>query len=218
MEPDKKMIPREQELLQNAGTIMTFPAGHILYMEGDPADRVYYILEGRVRVFENISSGKEVTLDVVGSGHIVGESAFAENGFRPTCVKTVTAVRLISCRVSQLLPCFASDPSFALYLLRLCSATMDHLTARLQDQCLLDRYGKVANFILDMTEPCPHGEEKPMTYTHEDIATSLGLGRSGVTMVLRDFCRRGWLENKYGKIYVRNREALEAFVEEQKSN
>ncbi|MCC8061606.1 MAG: Crp/Fnr family transcriptional regulator [Clostridiales bacterium] len=211
-----KKIPREQEILQNIGTILTLPAGRILYMKGDPADRIYYLLEGRIRVFENIPSGREVTLDMLGSGHIVGESAFVKNGLRPTCVQAVTDVRLISCRISDLLPCFASDPAFALYLLRLCSDSMDRLVARLRDQCLLDRYGKIANFILDVTKPGSHGDEQPMTYTHEGIATALGLNRSSVTMVLRDFCERGWLENKYGRIYVRNRKELEDFIERQK--
>lgn len=212
--------PEEEALLEKEGVVFTVLPGHPVYLKGDPADRVYYVVKGRVRVFENLYSGREMTLDIVEAGRIFGESAFTEGNVRPACVQAVNKVTLISFRMADILPHFHGRAQFALHFLQLCSNTMDHLTARMEDQCLLDRYGKVASYILD--ETAPDSVEKGtaggvLPYTHEDLAVSLGLNRSTVTMVLKEFEKAGWLKGRYGSIKVLDRQALEDMVERQKN-
>lgn len=207
--------PQEIALLSRLGVPMTVQPGAMLYFEGDPADKLYYILKGRVRVFRDFSSGREVTLDVVEAGHIIGESAFVPGRLRPDSVQAVNTVQLISCRSSDLLPHFRTEPELALHFLQQCSNTMDRLASRLQDQCLLDRYGKVASFILDLS--ATDSPEKgtvggTIPYTHENLADSLGLSRSTVSAVIKDFARRGWLETGYRWVKVLDRQALTQFV------
>ena len=217
---DGRVFTREEErVLRDMGIVFTVQPGHLVYMKGDPADRVYYILKGRVRIFENLYSGREMTLDVVESGRIFGESAFSPGNLRPACVQAVNKVTLVSFHMADVLPYFRSRAEFALHFLQLCSNTMDHLTARMEEQCLLDRYGKVASFILDVTEQ--DSVEKGtaggvIPYTHEDLSVSLGLNRSTVTMVLKEFEKQGCLERGYGYVKVVDRRALEAVVEGQK--
>ena len=122
--------------------------------------------------------------------------------------------------MKDVLPCFQSKAEFALHFLQLCSNTMDHLAARMEDQCLLDRYGKMASYILD--ETAPDSVEKGtaggvLPYTHEELAVSLGLNRSTVTTVLKKFEKEGWLERRYGSIKILNRQALLEVVEQQKN-
>lgn len=209
----------EERALRDIGVAFIAQPGHIIYLKGDPADRVYYIRKGRVRIFETLYSGREMTLDVAEAGRIFGESAFGENRVRPTCVQAVNQVSLIAFRMADVLPYFQTMSEFALHFLQLCSNAMDHLTARMEDQCLLDRYGKAASYILDETmddsvEKGTAGGVLP--YTHEELSVSLGLNRSTVTMVLRRFEEEGWIERGYGYLKVLNRQALEEMVEGQK--
>lgn len=209
----------ERELLENIGQKQTFPAGQLIYMEGDVADKIYYIYKGRVRVYQSISSGREVTLDVVGEGSIIGESAFVEGCTRPTCIQAVNTVQLVSCKIADLLPYFGSESSLALHFLQQCSNTMDRLSYRLHEQCLLDRYGKIASFLLDLTvtdSPETGTVGGIVPYTHENLADSLGLSRTTVTAVLRNFDEQGWIKSGYGQIKVIDRAAMIEFVENQK--
>lgn len=212
--------PEEQQLIRSVGTASSLQPGHFLYMEGDRADMLYYLQAGRVRVFQNFPSGREVTLDVVEAGHIVGESAFLPEAFRPTCIQAVNAVRLISFRSADIVPYFQTMPQLALHFLQQCSNTIDRLSLRMQEQCLLDRYGKVASLILDITasdSPDKDTLRGKLPYTHEQIAASLGLSRPTVTAVLREFARRGWVENGYGYVRLLDRPALLRFIEAQKN-
>lgn len=216
---DKVFTYEEEKILQDTGIVFTVQPGHLIYMKGDPADKVYYILKGRVRIFENLPSGREMTLDVAKAGRIFGESAFMENYVRPTCVQAVNKVTLVSFKMADILPFFRRRSEFALHFLQLCSKTMDHLTARMEEQCLFDRYGKVASYILDATEP--DSQERGtaggvLPYTHEELSLSLGLNRSTVTMVLKEFEEEGWLERGYGYIKVLDSGGLQEVVERQK--
>lgn len=214
-----RFTSEEEDLFKRIGVTTTVMPGHFIYLSGDRADRVFYILKGRVRVFENISSGREMTLDVIEAGHIFGESAFVEERERPACVQAVNQVTLVSCRIADLLPHFKKEPLLALHLLQMCSDAMDRLTNRMREQCLLDRYGKVASFILDVT--ASDSEEKGtaggiLPYTHEDLADSLGLSRSTVSLVLKSFEEKGWLLPGYRQIRILDREALQKFIEMKK--
>ena len=55
-----------------------------------------------------------------------------------------------------------------------------------------------------------------LPYTHENLADSLGLSRTTVTMVLKRFEAEGWLQSGYKYVKVLDRPALAEFVEEQK--
>lgn len=210
----------EKALLEQLGAPLHFQPGEMIYAEGDDAASIYYICRGRVRVFQSIASGREVTLDVVGAGSIIGESAFAAGSTRPTCIQAVNAVQLISIRTADLLPYFSHSPALALHLLQQCSNTIDRLCSRLNEQCLLDRYGKIASFLLDLTvqdSPETGTTGGAIPYTHEHIADSLGLKRSTVTSVLREFAQKGWISAGYRQVAITDRRALELFLEEQKN-
>lgn len=210
---------REKEILESIGQPVQFQPRQIIYMEGDNADKILYIKKGRVRVYQSISSGKEVTLDVIGAGNITGESAFVSDRKRPTCIQAVTSVHVVILKVSQLLPYFAKSPEFALHFLQQSSNTMDRLCSRLHEQCLLDRYGKVASFILDLTEtdsPENGTIDGTVPYTHEHLADSLGLSRTTVTAILKEFEAKKWISRGYGQVKITNRSALINFISEQK--
>lgn len=216
--PHDVFTAEEKKLLEEIGSTLLIQPMQIIYFQGDSANQLFYIRKGRVRVFQNTASGREVTLDVVGAGHIIGESAFSANGLRPACIQAVNEVQLVSFRTERLLPYFQTAPLLALHLLQQCSDTMDGLVRRLQEQCLLDRFGKVASFLLSLTA---EGSSEMGTmdgmvpYSHEEIADSLGLNRATVTGVLRRFENNGWLQSGYRWVKVLNRSALEDFVRRQ---
>ena len=60
-----------------------------LFSTGEPPERVYLILKGRVKVYQVAENGKEVILDVVSRGGIVGDWAIVENGERTACAQAI---------------------------------------------------------------------------------------------------------------------------------
>lgn len=217
----RRLTESEIEAIGHFGQEFELAAGQIVYRKGSASDCMYYIKSGRVRIYDEFSSGREVTVDVIETGHIFGESAFSgskEKTPRPINVMTVTDTVLVRLPAARLGAASEEAPQLLLHLLQLCSDSMDRLTRRLEEQCLLDRYGKTASYLLDVT--AVQSKEKGtlggnVPYTHSQLAAALGLNRTTVSEVLKYFDRKRWIFCGYGKVQVIDRAGLQAFVEGQ---
>ena len=65
------------------------PIGIEIISEGDKADKVYLIIEGKVKVYKKDSSGVETELATIEKGNIIGEMALFDKGVRSASVKTI---------------------------------------------------------------------------------------------------------------------------------
>lgn len=214
-----RLTSDECKVFERIGTQVIISPGGMIYMKGDRADKFYYIKKGRVRIFDNMPSGREITVDVIEAGHIFGESAFG-SPVRPINVQAVNEVILIVMDMQLLAGQMGENPTLALHLLQMCSDSMDRLMNRVEEQCMLDRYGKIASLLLDVTSV--ESEEKGtiggnVPFTHGDIAEYLGLNRTTVSAILKYFDQKKWISCGYGKICVIERDKLQQFVESQKN-
>ena len=53
-----------------------------------------------------------------------------------------------------------------------------------------------------------------LPYTHQEIAECVNLSRITVTRILNDFKDKGWVDLKYRKVYILNRQALISQVDD----
>lgn len=215
-----RLSEEECRLFDEFGTALDFAPHRLIYKKGDPAQFLYYIKKGRVRIFDQMASGREITIDVIEAGYIFGESGFCEQAVRPVNVQALNQVILIAVPIRMLADLTTQYPTLALHLLQMCSDSMDRLMNRVEEQCLLDRYGKTASYLLDITavESAERGTLGGIVpYTHDDLATSLGLNRTTVTAVLKYFDQKKWISCGYGQIRILDRDSLIQFVESQKA-
>ncbi|HKT97219.1 MAG TPA: cyclic nucleotide-binding domain-containing protein, partial [Paraburkholderia sp.] len=68
--------------LRAAGRVRTLRAGERLFLRGDPADGIYCVLEGAMRVGAASAAGREALLAVVGPARWFGEIALFDAGVR----------------------------------------------------------------------------------------------------------------------------------------
>ena len=71
-------------------TIVDLKAGQIVFSQGDPAQAVFYIQRGKVRVSVISSSGKEATIALLGEKNFLGEECIASS--QPMRMATATAM------------------------------------------------------------------------------------------------------------------------------
>ncbi len=197
---------------EETGYLQKYKAGESIYMQGENADRLYFIKEGRVRAYYITGSGKELTLEIIEKGRIIGESSFLSQCTCPVSVAAVNQVELLVCDLNRLYSCMEESPELMKILLQLLSHTCNHLVEQLRRITLYDRYQKIASFLLGETEnpDLDRGVTKDsIPYTQEDLAMILGLNRVTVNRVLNEWKKDGILTASYGKIQILNREALQ---------
>jgi CRP-like cAMP-binding protein len=89
-----------------------YPAGHVLFRAGDPANRMYLVLSGTVRLAE-----LGITVE---SGHLLGEmGVFSPDNRRTATAISETNVELGAISDQKVLQLYYQNPEFGFYLLRL---------------------------------------------------------------------------------------------------
>jgi serine phosphatase RsbU (regulator of sigma subunit) len=88
--------PTEIGFLVNILRQVEFPAGTLLFREGDPGDRLYVILDGEVEIVKALGTPDECTLALRHAGEFFGEvSLFDLGGLRMASVRARTPIRLL---------------------------------------------------------------------------------------------------------------------------
>jgi MFS family permease len=95
------------ERLAAAARAMTAPAGTVVVREGDPADDVYVVVEGRLRVTVRGRSG---VVRRLGIGEVFGEIGVISSGPRTASVTSDTAVHLLRIPGAVFVDCVQAAP------------------------------------------------------------------------------------------------------------
>ena len=97
-------------LAQSGVSTRSFNAGEVIFREGDPAEELYVVQSGLVR----IKTGKQV-LETLGPNSIFGEMALIDAQPRSATAVAVTDATVAPIREEQFLSLIRETPYFALW-------------------------------------------------------------------------------------------------------
>jgi predicted acylesterase/phospholipase RssA/CRP-like cAMP-binding protein len=99
--------------LRDALEPVAVPAGTVLIREGDPADCLYLVAAGRLRVVTADATGEEVQLAEIGRGDLVGEMALITNRPRTATVRVLRDAHLLKLSTAAFTQLVAHHPESA---------------------------------------------------------------------------------------------------------
>ena len=110
---------REAELreLAERAEIVAFPAEATIIREGDPADSLFLILSGKVKVYLTDAHGKKVVVDVRRAGQYVGEMMLDDKP-RSASVRTIEPSEFAVISRADFKGLLAKHPDLALQVIR----------------------------------------------------------------------------------------------------
>jgi CRP/FNR family cyclic AMP-dependent transcriptional regulator len=122
----QEFCPDKMALLAERGEIVALRPGEFLFREGDDADAFYIVKSGVLRVM----SGSTI-YETVRAGGIVGEMAMVDKGApRSASVITGTYAQLTKIGPAEFLTLIASEPDFALVVMRVMARRLRVMNAR----------------------------------------------------------------------------------------
>src|ERR1700676_2815691 len=92
--------------------------GDRLFDEGDAGDRLYVVLEGKIKLTRAASDGRENLLSVIGPGEMFGELSLFDPRPRTSSASAVTDAVLASLKHEALMPLLQQRPEVSLHMLR----------------------------------------------------------------------------------------------------
>lgn len=211
-----QLAPAALKSFEEVKYTSSYPAGAVLFVEGQAPRGVYLLCKGRVKLTMTSSDGKALILHIAEPGELIGI-----NGAMSGAPYELSAEMLEPCQVN-----FIKREAF-LRLLREQPEISAHLTSQLsrdyQAACFqirslgLSRTAseKIVRFLLESAakgKETSQGIRMNLALTHEEIAQIVGVSRETVTRTLTDLRRRMLIAVKGSAVLIRNKPALEAML------
>jgi CRP/FNR family cyclic AMP-dependent transcriptional regulator len=204
--------PSAVAALTNQLQPVDFPRGHTVFAEGDPADRLYITISGKVKIGRRSSDGHENLLTIMGPSDMFGELSIFDPGPRTSSATTITEVRAVSMDRDALRAWIADRPAIVEQLLRVLARRLRRTNDNLADMIFTDVPGRVAKQLLLLAQRFGTQEGEAMRVTHdltqEEIAQLVGASRETVNKALADFAHRGWIRLEGKSVLIADSECM----------
>jgi CRP-like cAMP-binding protein len=184
--------------------IIDLKPGQTFFVQGDPADSVFYLQSGRAKITVVSQSGKEATITLLSAGEFVGEESLASvPGLRLSTASAVNSCIALKITKEEVSRVMHNEPTFADFFLKFLLARSMRIQADLVDQLFNSSEKRLARILLLMAEFGKPGE--PQTYippiTQETLAEMIGTTRSRVSFFMNRFRKLGFIDYN-GRIQV----------------
>jgi CRP-like cAMP-binding protein len=184
-------------------TISDYRKNQIVYGQGSPANSVFYIQKGKVKVTILSELGKEAVVAVLENGDFFGEGCLAGQALRFATAAALTECVIVRMAKESIIRVIHEEPSFA-------ELFISHLLARnirveedLVDQLFNSSEKRLARTLLLLANFGKEGEPEPILakISQETLAEMIGTTRSRVSSFMNKFRKLG-LINYNGHIEV----------------
>ena len=173
------------------GHSRSFPKNTIVVLEGEPAQGLYVIQEGRLRVYSSDDEGHEVELNELGPGEFFGELMLG-SPVRAASVKTLTPSRLAMIRREEFERILAARPDIAFIVIQTLIHRVLLLSKSVQNLVSMDVYGRVARLLAEQAQHVD-GRDVVPGFSQQAIADRVGASRSMVNRILKDLTAGGYI-------------------------
>ena len=177
-------------------TVLEYGVNRNIFMQGQPADSVFFLLRGKVKLSVTSSEGKEAIVATLGSGEFFGEGCLAGQPLRMATAISVEDCTLARVEKPVITRMLHEQQGFAeLFVTQLLSRNIRY-EADLVDQLFNSSEKRLARILLLLS----HFGKESTTETvvpginQENLAQMVGTTRSRVSHFMNKFRTLGFIE------------------------
>ena len=177
-------------------TASTYPREAVVYQQASPADAVFYIRKGRVKIVVASQQGKEAVVAVLGAGEFFGEGCLIGQPLRLATARAMVESEIMRVGKAEMIRVLHDEPAFA-------ELFMGHLLIRnsrieedLADQLFNSSEKRLARTLLLLANFGKEGEPQPITtkISQETLAEIVGTTRPRVSSFMNKFRKLGFID------------------------
>ncbi len=175
----------EVAIFQNAARYLAYKKDKILYLQAESASNFYVICSGWIKLFHTLPEGEEVIVDMLTTGHIVGESAIFDHGCYTSSAQIVSAAHLLSIPLKVLKEQIYLNPRLAFNMLTSMSQHHRRHYGAIALNALQNAPQRIGCFLLSL---CPEDKTKAaifhFPYDKALVAKTLGMNNATFSRAL----------------------------------
>jgi CRP/FNR family transcriptional regulator len=172
-----------------------YPAGTVLFEQGDAARMVYLVKQGRVRIARRTAEGKEVTISILGPGDIFGEEVVFTQVTRTSVATCLEESLVCMARANDVFGLFLRHPVLALNVAKYLREQLDEALSVTEDVAYLKVTDRLTR-LLDRLA-AEHGKRVEdgilldVRLTRAEMASLIGSTRETVSVRIASLVREG---------------------------
>ena len=177
-------------------SVATFGAGNGIFAQGDPADAVFYIQSGSVKLTVVSRQGKEAVIALLGAGDFFGEGCLGGQATRMASAAAMVRCSIMRLEKATLLRVLREEPAFAeMFLMHVLSRNI-RFEADLVDQLFNSSEKRLARVLLLLANFGKTGEPQTVIpkISQETLAEMIGTTRSRVSFFMNRFRKMGFID------------------------
>jgi CRP-like cAMP-binding protein len=176
-------------------SIDRFRKNQVVYSQGDPADAVFYIQKGKLKVTVVSDRGKEAVAAILGPDEFVGEACMAGQALRLATVSAMTDAVVTRIDKHEIARLIQDQPAFSqMFVTHILNRTI-RVEADLIDQLFNSSERRLARLLLLLANYGNDGKPEPILapISQETLAEMIGTTRSRVSFFMNRFRKLGFI-------------------------
>jgi CRP-like cAMP-binding protein len=177
-------------------TVSKYRKDQVVFSQGDPADAVFYVQKGKVKVTVVSDRGKEAVVAILGADAFCGEGCLAGQPRRIATVTAMTECTIMRLQKTSILRVLHDEPGFSeIFISHLLARTI-RVEEDLVDQLFNSSEKRLARLLLLLANFGKEGAPEPMIakISQETLADMIGTTRSRVSFFMNKFRRLGFVD------------------------
>ena len=171
-----------------------------IFLQGSPADSVFYIEKGKVKVTVLSARGKEAVVAILGSGDFFGEGSLTGQPLRMATATTMTECSLLRIKKEAMMRMLHDERAVSELFMSYLLTRNTRMEEDLVDQLFNSSEKRLARILLLLTRFGKEGRHELVVprISQETLAEMVGTTRSRVSFFMNKFRKLGFIEYNGG--------------------
>ncbi len=177
-------------------TLADHPKDHKVFSQGDPANAIFYIQKGKIKLTVVSKEGKEAVVAILGAGDFFGEGCLAGQSQRMASATTMSDCSITRLEKVGVIRMLHLQPAFSEFLLHHVLSRNIRIEEDLVDQLFNSSEKRLARVLLLLANFGKEGKPEPVIpkISQETLAEIVGTTRSRVSFFMNRFRKLGFVE------------------------
>ncbi|MBU8916202.1 Crp/Fnr family transcriptional regulator [Neobacillus sp. 114] len=160
-----------------------------VFHQGDPLENVYFIYDGKLKIYKSDVNGKEQIVAIMKKGEMFPHVGFFRKGDYPAYAEVLESSTLIAVPISKFENVLIENPELCIKVFKVLGEKIVDLQNRLEEQILNNTYEQIVKLLIRLAQK--HGKEQEdgtillkSEFTNKDLANMIGTTRETISRTL----------------------------------
>jgi CRP-like cAMP-binding protein len=176
--------------------IASYRKGEVIFTQGQPADAVFYIQKGKVKITVVSALGKEAVVAVLGPDEFCGEGCLTGRPLRLATAAAMTECEIMRLEKGIMIRVLHEEPAFSEFFVSHLLTRTIRVEADLVDQLFNSSEKRLARALLLLANFGQEGQPEPTIakVSQATLAEMIGTTRSRVSFFMNKFRKLGLID------------------------